>query len=152
MTFSGANATMSGRFVVETAIRVLSGSTSLTVTNASTGAPIYSKTVRFNMTYNIFGIAHFLDDIPTSPYWLSTNCGVNVPAGSVSCFLSRTPDINHRGAVDINDYSIVSFGFNQRLGSPNYDPAADLLASGIINIADLSIEGLYFEVTEFLPS
>jgi plastocyanin len=151
MTFGGANATMSGRFVVEAAIRVLSGSTFLTVVNVTTGAPIYSKTVRFNMTYNIFGMAHFLDDIPTSPYWLSANCGVNVPADSVSCFLSRTPDINHGGAVDINDYSIVSFGFNQRLGSPGYNPAADLTASGIINIADLSIEGLYFEVTEFLP-
>jgi len=151
MRFSGTNMTISGRFAVNTTIRQLTGSTSLTVINATTGAPIYSKNISFTLTYNTLGTVQFLDDIPASPYWLASDCSVNVPANSVSCFPSRTPDITHGGSVNIVDIGIVNLQYGQTVGSPNYNPAANLTASGQITIVDIGIVDRYYAATVFLP-
>jgi plastocyanin len=151
MTFSGVNGTIMGNFTTNSAVRQLTGTTSLRVINGTTGVLIFSKTVTFTMTYNTFGMGHFLEDIPTSPYWLSTNCAVNVSVGSVNCFLSRTPDITHGGAVTIVDIGIVSLQYGQKIGSPSYNPEADLLAGGMITIVEIGIVDLYYGATVILP-
>jgi hypothetical protein len=151
-TFAGVKGTISAAVSLYSTSGTLPGSTFLSAADATTGAPIYSKMAGITVNYNAHGMGHFIDDIPTSPYWLAMNCGVDVSLVSASCFMSRTPDIFHTGLVDINDYSLVNIQFGQMLGSPTYNPLADLEGTGTVNIIDISIEGLYFGCTVVTPS
>jgi len=145
MTFSGANASMSGRFLVNTAVRVLSGSTALTVINSTTGALIYSKTANVTMSFTQFGMSHFIEDIPTSPLWLGTSCAVNINTASVSCFLSRTPDMFHSGTITISEvtYILAHYGSS--------DALSNLSGTGVVNISDFGIIVQYYGAAVFLP-
>jgi hypothetical protein len=145
MSFQGVNATITGSLGVNSATRTLAGSTFLTVVNGTTGAAIYSKTDSVNIVYSMLGKAHFVKEIPTNPLWLATNCEIDVNAGSVNCFLSRTPDINHDGSVTIVDVSYVFFHYNSN------DALANLSGSGTVNINDVGIEILYYGSTVLLP-
>jgi hypothetical protein len=151
-TFAGVRGTVSGVVSLYSTSGILPGSTVLSAVDAATGAPIYSKLARIAVNFNAGGMGHFIDDIPASPYWLAMDCGIDVSVNSASCFMSRTPDIFHTGLVDINDYSLVNIQFGQMLGSPTYNPLADLMGTGTVNIIDLSIEGLYFGCTVVTPS
>jgi hypothetical protein len=150
-SFGGVRATVSGAVSLSHGSGTLPESTFLSAVNATTGAAIYSKSASVIMNFNARGMGHFIDVIPVNPYWLATDCGIDVSAASASCILSRTPDIFHTGSVDINDYSLVNLQFGRMLGSPSYDPLADLLASGTVNILDISIQVSYFGCTVITP-
>jgi hypothetical protein len=145
MTFKGVNATLIGNLRINRTAGTIAGSTFLTVINATTGVQIYSKNANVSMTFNTFGKSHFVEEIPTSPLWLATSCEVDVNAGSAGCFLSRTPDINHDGIINIVDagYIVAHYG-----GS---DPLANLSGTGQVNINDFGILVLYYGAAVFLP-
>jgi hypothetical protein len=150
-SFGGVRATVSGAVSLSHGSGTLPESTFLSAVNATTGAAIYSKSASVIMNFNAGGMGHFIDEIPTSPYWLATDCGIDVSAASASCLLSRTPDVLHIGSMNINDYSFVNLQFGQTLGSPGYSPLADLLAGGRVDIIDISIESLYFGCSVITP-
>jgi len=145
MIFAGVNSTITGSLVVSRTSNTLSGSTILNVVNATSGAPIYSKTTNVNMTFTQFGMSHFIEDVPTSPLWLGTNCVVSVNAASVSCFLSRTPDVFHGGGVTINEVTYVVSHYGSS------DAVANLSATGQVNINDFGIMVQYYGAAVFLP-
>src|SRR4029077_19378049 len=106
---------------------------------------IYSKTDSVSVTINPTGRSHFIEEIPTSPLWLATSCEANVNLDSVTCFLSRTPDINHDGNITIVDVAYVG----QHFGTS--DALANLSGTGQVNINDFSIEILYYGSSVYLP-
>jgi len=144
-TFQGVNSTISGTLRIYGATRTLTGTTVLNAVNATTGALIYSKTANVTMSFTQFGMSHFVEDIPTSPLWLGTNCAVDVNAASVSCFLSRTPDVFHGGGVTINEVTYVLSHYSSS------DAVANLSATGQVNINDFGIMVQYYGAAVFLP-
>jgi hypothetical protein len=147
-TFMGVNATINGTLGIYAATKTLAGTTVLTVVNATTGALIFLKTANVTMHINTLGTSstsHFVEDIPTSPLWLATSCDVNVNATSVSCFLSRTPDVFHSGSVGLNEVTYVGIHFNTS------DALANLSGTGYVNVSDCTIMIAYFRAAVFLP-
>jgi len=53
--------------------------------------------------------------------------------------------------VTIVDIGIVTLQYGQKIGSPSYNPEADLTAGGQITIVDISIVDLYYGATDILP-
>jgi hypothetical protein len=97
------------------------------------------------MTFNQFGKSHFIEDIPTSPLWLATSCAIDVNTASVSCFLSRTPDVFHSGSITISEVTYVNFHYGSS------DAVANLSGTGQVNINDFGIMVQYYGATVFLP-
>jgi hypothetical protein len=139
-TFQGATVTTSGDIFVNQTSRALTGHVSVTATNSTTGALIYSNSFSLSLTfYPGTGSLRFILKVPVSSGVLASSCQVSFLFGNVFCFVSRTPDINGKGVVDILDVSIVFRAFGSSTGSPLYYPAADLDGNRTINIIDASI-------------
>lgn len=139
-TFLGVTATASGSFLVNQTSRTLIGTVSVTATNSTTGALIYAKS--FNVTLIFYpgtGVLRFILKIPVSSGALASTCQVSFLFGNVLCFMSKTPDLNGNGVVDIIDVSIVFIAFGSSAGSVTYNPAADLDGDGTISITDAGI-------------
>jgi hypothetical protein len=139
-TFQGATVTTSGDIFVNQTSRILTGHVSVTATNSTTGAPIYSNSFNLSLTFSRgSGSLRFIVKIPVSSRVLASSCQVSFLFGNVFCFLSKTPNLTGSGVVDILDVSIVFRAFGSSTGSPMYYPPADLDGNGTINIIDASI-------------
>src|SRR5207253_3499773 len=82
----------------------------------------------------------FLLNLGINPYPLSSDVTVTLQGGVATTIVlvTRQIDIDRDGTVDIVDVATVAFSFGSSLGGPNYNPAADLDANGIVNINDVA--------------
>jgi hypothetical protein len=138
-TFDNLTVTVSGTITVDTTAQTVSGSITITVVNGTSGQTIFTKTIPINLSFNANSGALFVLEVPTFPTMLAVSS--NVAGGSTpstSFMVSKTPDINLDGAVNIMDLSMVARNF----GTSN--PIADLDSDGIVNINDLSIVAMDF--------
>jgi len=139
-TFGGVTVTTFGGIIVNQTARTLTGQVSVKAVNSTAGAIVYSNSFNLSLTfYPGTGSLRFILKIPTSSGALASTCQVSFLFGNVLCFISKNPDLNGNGVVDILDVSIVFKAFGSFTGSPLYNAAADLDGDGIISITDAGI-------------
>ncbi len=158
-SFSLVSGTLSSSFTLNSGtlnLASLSGISTVSSVNNTSGANLhsYANTIGMTMLISSNGMAHFVIDLPYSPYWLAYDCSLNLvqPNGSPSCYIARTPDIGHNGAVNILDVGIVYSTYGCSIGQSCYNPLADLAATGTINANDIGIINDYYGAPVFLPS
>lgn len=140
LTFDGVTTTTSGSILVNQTTRILTGQVFVRAVNSTTGALIYSNSFNLSLTfYTGSGSLRFILKVPVSSGALASTCQVSFLFGNVLCFMTRTPDLNGNGVVDIVDVGIVFISFGSLKGLPMYNPAADLDGNGIVNIIDAGI-------------
>jgi hypothetical protein len=147
--FDGVTVTVSGSVVVNSGS--LSGTVSVSATNSSTGTVIFSKSYTISSLPLSNSSARFLLSIGVSPYPLSADIIVSQIGGvwSASVMVTRQLAVSGDHMVGIVDFSIVALDYGSSLGSPRYNPAADLTGSGTVNIVDIGIVGYFYGATVF---
>ena len=68
---------------------------------------------------------------------------------SASMMLTRQLDIVGRGTVDLVDFGMGARTFDSSIGSPLYNPAADLTADGTINIIDIGLLVAFYDAPDY---
>ncbi len=143
ISFDGVTLTISGMITVDTTAKTLSATLTVTEVNSTTGATILSKTFTINLSFGTMNSLQFVLNIPAVPLMLAASCTVNV-GSPATCMVSRTPDLNHDGTVDIIDIAMIANAYGSTAGSSRYNPAADLNADGTVNIIDIAIAAADF--------
>ncbi len=138
ISFDGVTVKVSGTITVDTTAKTLSATLTLTAVNSTTGATIVSRTFTINLSFGTMNSLKFVLNIPAVPLMLAASCTVNVGSPAI-CMVSRTPDLNHNGTVDIIDASMLAFAFDSTPGTARWNPAADLDGNGQVDIIDASI-------------
>jgi len=148
-TFDGVSVSLSGSLIQNQANKTVSGTVSVAVTNSATGQSLFSKTISVSVSYGSDSAARFVLSIPTSTSWLGAACSVNVSTDTASCTVSRDPDVNHDGAINILDLARIGIAYASRMGGPGYNPPSDLNGDGTVNILDLVLTALNYQVPVF---
>ena len=138
-TFDGFNITVFGSFTVNSTARTITGHATVIVTNATTGALIFSKTFNVMFTYRQGEQIRFVLVASISPLNLGISCTTDQTSSTTRCMVSRSPDVDDDGDIGIIDFGVLAARFGQLEGSPGYMPATDLAARGSIDIIDLGI-------------
>ena len=137
-TFDGVSVSLSGSLIQNQANKTVSGTVSVAVTNTATGQSLFSKTITVSVSYGSDSVSRFVLSIPTSTSWLGAACSVNVSTDTASCIMSRDPDVNHDGVINIGDLAQIALAYHSKMGDTRYNSAYDLTAEGTINISDLA--------------
>lgn len=143
ITFNATTVTVSGTITVDTTAKTLTATISLKAVDSTTGTTIFSKNFNINLSFADSNSLRFVLNIPSVPLMLAASCSVTV-GGAASCMVTRTPDLAHVGTVSIIDFGMIASAFGSTLGSPRYNPAADLNGDGTVNIIDVGIAGADF--------
>lgn len=152
VVFGDVTATISGTLTVNTLASQITGTLYVTATNQTSGMTLASqKPYAVTLAFSSSGQSLFVIDIAAVPFWLGLGCSITVTTAATSCSLTRTPDINHDGIVNISDLAAMAVAFDSTPGSSNWIPAADLNADGIVNISDLAQAAFYMGSIAFLP-
>jgi len=137
MSFDGVTVTVSGTITIDTTAKTLSATVTITAVNSTTGGVILSKTITINLSSSMSGSLNFVLDVPSVPFMLAASCTITT-SSTASCLVTRTPDLNHNGTVDIVDVSMIAVGFDATIGSSRYNPSADLNGDGKVDIIDVA--------------
>ena len=138
-TFDSLTVTVSGTITVDTTAQTVSGSITITVVNDTSGQTIFSRTIPIDLSFNANNGARFVLEVPTFPTTLAISSSVTSGSTTSTSFgVSKTPDINHDGVINIVDLTSIAANF----GTSN--SAADLTSDGTVNIQDLTLVALDF--------
>jgi len=149
LTFDGVIVSVSGNFTPDTTSKTVNGTVSITVTNSTTGQTVFSKIYTISVGYGSSSTARFVLTIPTSSSWLGAACTVNISSNNASCSVSRDPDVNHDGAINILDLVQLAFASGSSRGDAKYNASSDLNADGKINILDLVLTAINYQLPVF---
>jgi len=121
------------------------GTVSVTATNSTTGAVIFSKTYSVDQQSSSGGTS-FLLNVAVSPYPLSLEVTLGDTGGlwGSTMTITRQMDFMGRGSVDIVDLATMAMHYGSSMGSAGYYPRADLDGSGTIDIIDLGTAAAYY--------
>ena len=147
LTFDGVNVAITPSLTVSG--NTVSGTVSVTVTNATSGSTIFSKTFTVSFSFSSGQTPQFVLVMPSTVGALGASCLTNPSSDQTSCMVSKDPDINLDGAVDISDLAILALAWNRVPGSPNWNPSLDLNGDGRIGILDLAIVAINWKVPMF---
>ncbi|TMI42402.1 PKD domain-containing protein [Candidatus Bathyarchaeota archaeon] len=147
-TFDDVNVTVTGSFSLNQTSRTLKATLTVTVVNATSGLLIITKTLNLTVMFGSRGSVVFVLELPTNSYTLGIGCSANL-TGAKGCILSKSPDLNHNGTIDIIDVSMMASAFDSTPGTPKWNPNADLNNNGIVDIVDLSIAAFDFGAPVF---
>ncbi len=163
-TIDGLITTGSGTLSIDTGSAnpfTISGAITVTAKNASTQALVFTYTYNVaNVPLRQFGsiapgtsnapsfafVRVIFFDIPSSPYhhmiqaitqWDGPE-STHLVAPFVSQGGGRNPDWDLNGIFDVNDYYIIFNGLGCQIGTPCYDPRADIGATGLPGFAILN--------------
>src|SRR5438094_3557853 len=148
-TFDGATVSLSGSLFANTSTKTVAGTISVSVTNSATGQTVFSKTFSVSVGYGSDSTARFALSIPSTPAWLAAVCNVNVSTNKAGCTVSRDPDANHDGAINILDLAQIAFAYGSKVGDTRYNSAYDLNADGTVNIFDLALAAFDYNLPVF---
>ena len=138
-SFDNLTVTVSGTITVDTTAQTISGSVTVTVVNDTSGQTIFSRTIPINLSFNTNNGARFVLEVPTFPTALAISSGVTSGSTTSTSFgVSKTPDINHDGVINIVDLTSIAANF----GTSN--SVADLTSDGTVNIQDLTLVAIDF--------
>jgi PKD domain len=149
-TFRDINLTISGTISYDRTTQTLTASLTVTVTNMTTGQTLYTKTVDFTKTYPP-GTTNprFILAIPLATISLGVRCAYRSDTGTVNCMITKNPDLDHDGSVDLQDISEMVYDYGSVPGSPHWDPNADLAGDNAIDLIDVSIAVYDFGTSVF---
>jgi len=131
-TFDNVTVTITGTINVDTTAKTVSGTLTVTAVNDTSGNTIFQKTFTFSFLLGTSGTASFMLIIPAVNTVLTASCMVSQSTSS-SCIVSKSPDVNHDGQVNILDLAAMASGY----GSSN--PSLDIDSDGIVSITDIAI-------------
>lgn len=120
--------------------------------NVSGSAKVVAQSSTGTTTFNYSIAVHsatFLLKIPVSPYRLSSDIIVGLPAVSVS--VTRDVDADNDGSVDIVDFSMLASAFGSRIGTCSYNPLVDFNADGAVSQLDFNILQSYYHAASIEP-
>ncbi len=149
VSFDGVTVTTSSMFTVNTAARTLAGTASVTVTNSTSGQVIVSNNITIALAFGTSLSLQFVLSVPSGSLSLGISCQVDVVSHTASCTVSRDPDLNHDGRIDIVDVATVAFSFDSVAGSSRFNAAADLNADGRVDITDVATVAFDFGLPVF---
>ena len=149
LTFDGVIVSISGSFTPDTTSRTVAATISVTVTNSTTGQTNFSKTFSVSVSYGSSSVARFVLSLPTSSFWLGTTCSVNVSTDKASCIVSRDPDVDHNGVINLLDVSQVFLAYGSSVGDARYNRSFDLYGYGTVNLFDASLAALDYGLPVF---
>jgi len=147
LTFDGVNFAITPSLTFSS--NTVSGTVSVTVTNATTGSTIFSKTFTVSFSFSSGQTPRFVLVMPSTVGALGASCLTNPSSGQTSCMVSKDPDIDLDGAVDISDLATVAFAWTSVPGSTKWNPSLDLNGDGRIGIGDLAIAAINWKVPMF---
>lgn len=149
-TFKDINVTITGTINHNTTTQTLTASLILSITNTTSGQTIYMKSLNITKTFP-FGTINprFLLAIPLPTVTLGVRCTFHSDTGATSCMISKNPDLDHNGTVDLQDVSTMVYDFGSVPGSPHWDPNADLAGNNVIDLTDVSIAIYDFGISVF---
>ena len=147
LTFDGVNFAITPSLTVSS--NTVSGTVSVTATNATNGSTIFSKTFTVSFSFSSGQTPRFVLVMPSTVGALGASCLTNPSSGQTSCIVSKAPDIDLDGAVDVSDLATVAFAWTSVPGSPKWNPSLDLNGDGRIGIGDLAIVALDWKVPMF---
>ena len=81
--------------------------------------------------------------------WLGAACTVNISSNNASCSVSRDPDVNHDGAINILDLARIAISYGSKMGGPGYNVSYDLNADGKVTILDLALAAIEYQLPVF---
>ena len=143
LSFENVNVTIYANISTNSTTHTISGTVSMVATNTTTGAIVFSETFNITIHYrSTSSLVRFLVAITPTSARLATSCTVNTVSGHLSCFLSKNPDVNGDGTVDMVDYSMATYEYGATRGTLGYNPAADLDDDGTIDLVDIAMIGL----------
>lgn len=131
-TFDNVTVTITGTINVDTTAKTVSGTLTVTAVNDTSGNTIFQRTFTFSFILAASGTASFMLVIPAVNTVLTASCMVAQSTTS-SCIVSKSPDVNHDGQVNILDLAALASGY----GSSN--TSLDLDGDGIVSITDIAI-------------
>jgi hypothetical protein len=139
-TFKDINVTISGTISYDTTTQTLTASLSITVTNTTSGQTLYMKNLNITKTYPP-GITdpRFIISIPLATVTIGVRCSYKSDTGTLSCIITKNPDLDQNGTVDLQDVSAIVYDYGSVPGSPHWDPNADLAGDNAIDLIDVSI-------------
>jgi hypothetical protein len=142
-SFDNVNATIYGNITVNGTTHTIIGTVTVIATNVTTGTIVFSETFNLTIHYqSTNNLPRFMVAIKATNPRLAITCTINTSTGQLACFLTKNPDINGDGTVDMLDYSMATYEYGATRGSPRYNPAADLDDDGTIDLVDIAIIGL----------
>jgi hypothetical protein len=158
--FSGVTVATTGSLSVDAPTNAPTLSGSLTTTATSSKGKIL-----FTHTYTVTALSlksssagrfewHLLLNIPISPYTLSSGEDIILTSTgtSITNSVTRTPDIDQNGIVDISDVNTVVASNGCSLHQSCYNPLADLDADGTVDFIDVSTVAFDYQVPNYLPN
>src|SRR5690348_2671151 len=138
-TFGSITVTINASINVVTTAKTITGTVTVTVVNDTSGQTIFSKTFNINVSYATTantGSANFILMIPTLGNVLAASCSVNSATGTSSCMVSKTPDVDHDGVVNVLDLAAVASHYGTS------DPTYDINNRGTVDVTDLATVAL----------
>ena len=138
-TFDGLSVSISGSLTQNTALKTMSGTVSATVTNSATGQMAFSKNFSVSVGYGSSSTTRFVLSMRAGSSWLGAACSVNVSTDTASCTVSRDPDVDHDGVINLLDVSQVFLAYGSSTGDARYNPSLDLCGHGTVDILDASL-------------
>lgn len=134
-TFGNITVTISASITVDTTAKTIIGTVTVTVVNATSGQTIFSRTFSINVSFATSmstNSASFILMIPTIGEVLGASCSVNTSTGASMCVVSKTPDVDHDGVVNILDLAAVASHYGTS------DPTCDINNHGVVDVTDLA--------------
>jgi len=159
-TFTGVTVRTNGTLTINSPSNQLSlsGLLSITATNSSTGATLFTK------TYTVTGVpiqvltpgsssAKFVLNIALS-IPLSSNLQLSLSGAMTGIWstVTRNVDVNGDGLVNYPDLQIINASMGCSIGNQCYNPRADIDANGKVDIGDLSDATLFYQAQDFIPN
>jgi hypothetical protein len=159
-TFTGVNVRTTGSFYVDSPSNVftLSGTATVTATNATTHSSLFSQTYTISkqaLYYPYVGgyQALFILNVAVSPYALGVHLELSLTGPTsttpghteIYMFVYRNADINGDGFVNNADFTIVKNAYGCSVGQSCYVGAADLNGDGTVDIVDVAVVARIFQ-------
>jgi hypothetical protein len=156
--FTGFNVKTTGSLYVDSPSNVFttSGTITVTATNATTHANLFSKTYTISKQslyspYQHGYKAYFILNIAISPYALGVHIepalggpsSTTPGAASMYMFVYRNADVNGDGFVTYRDYYTAVAAFGCSVGQSCYNGAADLNGNGQVDIIDIAVIAVF---------
>ncbi len=139
-TFQDLSIRTSGDIIVDLGSSKITGSTLTTVTNTTDGSVLVSENLTINVKYSTGSNPRIVLVAPLRSETLGVTCNIALaPTPTASTIVSKDPDIDRDGAINVFDLSILLSSFGTSTGSQGFNPAADLNGNGTVDSFDLSI-------------
>jgi len=140
-TFGNVTVTINASITIDTTAKTITGTVTVTAVNDTSGQTIFSKMFNINVSYATSmntSSASFILMIPSIGQVLAASCSVNTSTNASSCTVSKTPDVNHDGVVNVLDLASVASHYGTS------DPTYDINNRGVVDVTDLATAALYY--------